>query len=129
VNDENRRSSLVDIGGLRERGDSAAPGDQPENGQGSLRSVVQSERHQERLEESEAGRPLVQEGVALSSRNWRVVELLHSGLKNCEIARAIGCTESAIKNSVVRIFDALGLWNRIELALWYERRLFEAGVA
>ena len=34
----------------------------------------------------------------------------------------IGTSEHVIKNYLKGIFDKLGLWNRVELALWYESR-------
>jgi DNA-binding CsgD family transcriptional regulator len=30
-----------------------------------------------------------------------------------------------VKNDLRLIYDKLGLWNRVELALWYEARRFE----
>jgi DNA-binding CsgD family transcriptional regulator len=30
-----------------------------------------------------------------------------------------------VKNDLRLIYDKLGLWNRVELALWYEARQFE----
>jgi len=44
------------------------------------------------------------------------------GLKNKEVADAIGTTEHVVKNYLRVIYDKLGLWNRVELALWYESR-------
>jgi len=43
-------------------------------------------------------------------------------LKNKEVADAIGTTEHVVKNYLRVIYDKLGLWNRVELALWYESR-------
>jgi DNA-binding NarL/FixJ family response regulator len=44
------------------------------------------------------------------------------GLKNREIAQALGTTEFVVKNYLKVIYDKLGLWNRVELALWHESR-------
>ena len=60
-----------------------------------------------------------------SERENRVIELVAQGLKNKEVADAIGTTEHVIKNYLRSIYDKLGLWNRVELALWYEARRFE----
>ena len=60
-----------------------------------------------------------------SEREQRVIELVAQGLKNSEVADAIGTTEHVIKNYLRVIYDKLGLWNRVELALWYEARRFE----
>jgi DNA-binding NarL/FixJ family response regulator len=37
----------------------------------------------------------------------------------------IGTTEHVVKNYLRVIYDKLGLWNRVELALWYEARMHE----
>jgi len=57
-----------------------------------------------------------------NKREQRVIELVAQGLKNSEVAKAIGTTEFAVKNYLRVIYDKLGLWNRVELALWYEAR-------
>ena len=57
-----------------------------------------------------------------SEREQRVIQLVAEGLKNREVAEAIGTTEHVVKNYLRVIFDKLGLWNRVELALWYESR-------
>jgi hypothetical protein len=43
-------------------------------------------------------------------------------LKNSEIAEAMGTTRYVIANYLRAIYDKLGLWNRVELTLWYEAR-------
>ena len=55
-----------------------------------------------------------------SEREHRVIELVAQGLKNRDVAQAIGTTEHVVKNYLRVIYDKLGLWNRVELALWYE---------
>jgi len=57
-----------------------------------------------------------------SQRENRVIELVAQGLKNRDVAHAIGTTEHVVKNYLRVIYDKLGLWNRVELALWYESR-------
>lgn len=61
-----------------------------------------------------------------TAKEYRVIELVAQGLKNGEVAQEIRTTEHSIKNCVRSIYDKLGLWNRVELALWYEARKFEA---
>ena len=61
----------------------------------------------------------------LSEREYRIIELVAQGLKNCEVADAVGTTEHVVKNYLRVIYDKLGLWNRVELALWYEARQHE----
>ena len=60
-----------------------------------------------------------------SPRQQQVIELVAQGLKNSEVAEVIGTTEYVVKNHLRIIFDKLGFWNRVELALWYEARRHE----
>jgi DNA-binding NarL/FixJ family response regulator len=60
-----------------------------------------------------------------SERESRVIELVARGLKNKEVADEIGTTEHVVKNYLRVIYDKLGLWNRVELALWNEARKYE----
>ena len=57
-----------------------------------------------------------------TARERRVIELVARGLKNKEVGDAIGKSENMVKNYLRVIYDKLGLWNRVELALWYESR-------
>jgi DNA-binding NarL/FixJ family response regulator len=57
-----------------------------------------------------------------NEREQRVIQLVAQGLKNREVADQIGTTEHVVKNYLRVIYDTLGLWNRVELALWYESR-------
>lgn len=61
-----------------------------------------------------------------NEREQRVIELVAQGLKNSEVAESIGTTEHVVKNYLRTIYDKLGLWNRVELALWYEARRHES---
>ncbi|HXM24340.1 MAG TPA: LuxR C-terminal-related transcriptional regulator [Terriglobales bacterium] len=61
-----------------------------------------------------------------SPRQRQVIELVAQGLKNSEVAEVIGTTEHVVKNHLRIIFDKLGFWNRVELALWYEARRHES---
>jgi len=60
-----------------------------------------------------------------SPRQRQVIELVAQGLKNSEVADLIGTSEHVVKNHLRLIYDKLGLWNRVELALWYEARRHE----
>jgi DNA-binding NarL/FixJ family response regulator len=57
-----------------------------------------------------------------NEREHRVIELVAQGLRNRDVATEIGTTEHVVKNYLRVIYDKLGLWNRVELALWYESR-------
>jgi DNA-binding NarL/FixJ family response regulator len=61
-----------------------------------------------------------------SPRQQQVIELVAQGLKNSEVACVIGTTEHVVKNHLRVIYDKLGFWNRVELALWYEARRHES---
>lgn len=60
-----------------------------------------------------------------NEREQRIIELVAQGLKNSEVAESIGTTEHVVKNYLRVIYDKLGLWNRVELALWHEARRHE----
>jgi DNA-binding NarL/FixJ family response regulator len=60
--------------------------------------------------------------VDADERKQRVIELVAQGLNNRQMAIAMGTTEHVIKSDLRFIYDKLGLWNRLELALWFEAR-------
>jgi len=60
-----------------------------------------------------------------SEREQLIIQRVAEGCKNREIADAMGTTEHVVKNYLRVIYDKLGLWNRVELALWYEARRHE----
>ena len=55
----------------------------------------------------------------LKQRDERIIDLVSRGLKNKDIAREIGTTEHVVKNYLRVIYDKLGMWSRLELALWH----------
>ena len=59
-------------------------------------------------------------------REKKVIELVAQGLKNSEVADMIDTTEHVVKNYLRAIFDKIGVWSRLELALWYEARRYES---
>jgi DNA-binding NarL/FixJ family response regulator len=58
----------------------------------------------------------------LRDREKTIIRLTADGLKNKEIASEIGTSEHVVKNYLRVIYDKLGVWNRVELALWYVSR-------
>jgi DNA-binding NarL/FixJ family response regulator len=54
----------------------------------------------------------------LTSKEIQVATFVWRGLTNREIARLIGTTEQVIKNYLRTTFDKLGVWTRLELALY-----------
>ena len=62
----------------------------------------------------------IQAPVDANEREQQVIKLVAQGLNNREMAFVIGTSENAVKNYFKYIYDRLGVWNRLELALWYE---------
>jgi DNA-binding CsgD family transcriptional regulator len=55
-----------------------------------------------------------------TEREYRIIALIAQGLNNRDIAREVGTTEHVLKNRLRVIYDKLGRWHRLEVALWYE---------
>jgi DNA-binding NarL/FixJ family response regulator len=58
----------------------------------------------------------------LTDQQRRIIRLIAEGRTNADIALATQTTNSVAKKLVREIYDELGLWNRVEVALWYESR-------
>jgi len=54
----------------------------------------------------------------LTAKELQVAALVWEGLTNREIATSIGTTEQVIKNYLRNTFDKLGVWSRLELAIY-----------
>ncbi|HEY7354290.1 MAG TPA: helix-turn-helix transcriptional regulator [Terriglobales bacterium] len=54
----------------------------------------------------------------LSAKEIQVATMVWQGKTNPEIAAVLGCTEQVIKNQLRGVFDKLGVWSRLELALY-----------
>ena len=54
----------------------------------------------------------------LSSREIEVATMVWEGHTNRDIAREIGTSEQVVKNYLRTTFDKLGVWSRLELALY-----------
>jgi DNA-binding NarL/FixJ family response regulator len=54
----------------------------------------------------------------LTTKEIQVSTLVWQGLTNREIAKIIGTTEQVVKNYLRTAFDKLGVWSRLELALY-----------
>jgi DNA-binding NarL/FixJ family response regulator len=54
----------------------------------------------------------------LSAKEIQVATMVWEGRTNPEIATVLGCTEQVIKNQLRAVFDKLGVWSRLELALY-----------
>ena len=54
----------------------------------------------------------------LTIKEVQVAVLVWQGRTNREIADSIGTTEQVVKNYLRNTFDKLGVWSRLELALY-----------
>jgi DNA-binding NarL/FixJ family response regulator len=54
----------------------------------------------------------------LTPKEVRVARLVWEGLTNRDIATLVGTTEQVVKNYLRSTFDKLGVWSRLELALY-----------
>ncbi len=54
----------------------------------------------------------------LTAKEGQVAGLVWEGRTNREIAQALGTTEQVVKNYLRNTFDKLGVWSRLELALY-----------
>lgn len=55
---------------------------------------------------------------SLTAKEGQVATLVWEGLTNREIAKLVGTTEQVVKNYLRTTFDKLGVWSRLELALY-----------
>ena len=54
----------------------------------------------------------------LTPKEIQVSTLVWEGLTNREISKLMGTTEQVIKNHLRSTFDKLGVWSRLELAMY-----------
>ena len=54
----------------------------------------------------------------LTSRELEVVRLIAHGFQNNEIGRLLEISPNTVNSSVFRIYNKLGLSNRVEIVLW-----------
>ncbi len=54
----------------------------------------------------------------LTDKEIQVASLVWQGLTNREIGKLMGTTEQVIKNHLRSTFDKLGVWSRLELAMY-----------
>ena len=55
----------------------------------------------------------------------RIIELVAQGRTNREIAENLRISNNVVRNYLSRIYDKVGVNNRLQLALWYEARVHE----
>jgi DNA-binding NarL/FixJ family response regulator len=54
----------------------------------------------------------------LTPKEIQIAMLVWEGLTNREIGRILGTSEQVIKNHLRTTFDKLGVWSRLELAMY-----------
>jgi DNA-binding NarL/FixJ family response regulator len=54
----------------------------------------------------------------LTPKEIQIAILVWEGLTNREIGKIVGTTEQVIKNHLRSAFDKLGVWSRLELAMY-----------
>lgn len=54
----------------------------------------------------------------LTPKEVQIAILVWEGLTNREISRILGTTEQVIKNHLRNTFDKVGVWSRLELAMY-----------
>src|ERR1700736_5148377 len=67
--------------------------------------------------------------VQLTPKEMFIVSRVTQGMKNKEIALRVGTTEQVVKNYLRKVYDKLGVADRLELALFcLHNRVLDAGV-
>jgi DNA-binding NarL/FixJ family response regulator len=54
----------------------------------------------------------------LTPKEVQIASLVWEGLTNREIGRIVGTSEQVIKNHLRSAFDKIGVWSRLELAMY-----------
>jgi len=60
----------------------------------------------------------MQPRARLTTKEMQVAGLVWEGLTNRQIAQTIGTTEQVLKTYLRNTFDKLGVWSRLELAIY-----------
>jgi DNA-binding NarL/FixJ family response regulator len=61
------------------------------------------------------------EGANLSAREREVLILVAAGLANKQIAHKLGISEKTVKGHMTRVFQAIGVADRTQAAMWAQR--------
>ena len=66
--------------------------------------------------------------VRLTKRQTEVIALVADGLTNREIAQQLGLSAHTVRNYLFRIFDKVGVSNRVLLVMYYNHRMLHSPV-
>jgi len=64
--------------------------------------------------------------IRLTKRQTEVIALVADGLTNREIAQRLGLSTHTVRNYLFRIFDQLGVSNRVHLVMYYNHRMLHS---
>jgi len=67
---------------------------------------------------TQGSRPASRSKVQLTPKESVIVSCVTQGMKNKEIAQRVGTTEQVVKNYLRKVYDKLGVADRLELALF-----------
>ncbi|HEX4017680.1 MAG TPA: response regulator transcription factor [Frankiaceae bacterium] len=70
-------------------------------------------------------RPAERTNVELTPREAQVLNLLRQGLANKQIARSLGISQATVKAHLTSVFQRIGVTDRVQAAVWAERRASE----
>jgi DNA-binding NarL/FixJ family response regulator len=70
-------------------------------------------------------RPPERTNVELTPREAQVLNLLRQGLANKQIARSLGISQATVKAHLTSVFQRIGVTDRVQAAVWAERRAAE----
>jgi DNA-binding NarL/FixJ family response regulator len=70
-------------------------------------------------------RPAERTNVELTPREAQVLSLLRQGLANKQIARSLGISQATVKAHLTSVFQRIGVTDRVQAAVWAERRAAE----
>ena len=114
------------VQGLQQQRDCCGTEYQSKNGEATPAYLVPARRHQGRPQASETSHRVISTGgvivrkphESLTPKESQVATLVWEGMTNREIAKLVGTTEQVVKNYLRTTFDKLGVWSRLELALY-----------
>jgi DNA-binding NarL/FixJ family response regulator len=67
--------------------------------------------------------PAVAAADRLTAREREVLDLVGQGLANKQIARRLGIAERTVKAHLTSVFQAIGVTDRTQAALWAQKNL------
>lgn len=75
------------------------------------------------LDARREGQPAATAAAKLTAREREVLELVGKGLANKQIARRLGIAERTVKAHLTSVFQAIGVTDRTQAALWAQKNL------